>query len=87
MKKSTKRILTFGGLFMAVVLISGCTASFCSNNDRANILYTYEKGVSVYEDNAVGGVEVFAGNATLTRRVPKEEDKYQNSALLQTVID
>jgi hypothetical protein len=87
LKKSTKRILTFGGLFMAVVLISGCTASFCSNNDRANILYTYEKGVSVYEDNAVDGVEVFAGNATLTRRVPKEEDKYQNSALLQTVID
>ncbi|MFA5480839.1 MAG: membrane protein insertase YidC [Bacilli bacterium] len=83
MKKSTKRILTFGGLLMAVVLISGCTASFCSNNDRANIMYTYEKGVSIYEDGATGEnvSEVFAGNATLTRRFT-----YDNSPLLQEII-
>ncbi|MDY0345459.1 MAG: membrane protein insertase YidC [Bacilli bacterium] len=81
MKKSTKRILTFGGLFMAVVLISGCTASFCSNNDRANILYTYEKGISIYEDNSTEGADVFTGNETLKRRVT-----YDNSPLLREVI-
>ncbi|MFA5442257.1 MAG: membrane protein insertase YidC [Bacilli bacterium] len=81
MKKSTKRILTFGGLFMAVVLISGCTASFCSNNDRANILYTYEKGISIYEDNSTEGAEVFTGNETLKRRVT-----YDNSPLLREVV-
>jgi len=81
LKKSTKRILTFGGLFMAVVLISGCTASFCSNNDRANILYTYEKGISIYEDNSTEGADVFTGNETLKRRVT-----YDNSPLLREVI-
>ncbi len=82
MKKATKRILTFGGLLFAVVLISGCTASFCSNNDKANILYTYEDGVSVYEDNHVDGSEVFVGNSVLTRRVT-----YENSPLLSEVIE
>jgi YidC/Oxa1 family membrane protein insertase len=66
---------------MAVVLISGCTASFCSNNDRANILYTYEKGISIYEDNSTEGAEVFTGNETLKRRVT-----YDNSPLLREVV-
>ena len=66
---------------MAVVLISGCTASFCSNNDRANILYTYEKGISIYEDNSTEGADVFTGNETLKRRVT-----YDNSPLLWEVI-
>jgi YidC/Oxa1 family membrane protein insertase len=66
---------------MAVVLISGCTASFCSNNDRANILYTYEKGISIYEDNSTEGADVFTGNETLKRRVT-----YDNSPLLREVI-
>ena len=82
MKKATKRILTFGGLLFAVVLISGCTASFCSNNDKANILYTYEDGISVYEDNHANGTEVFAGNAVLTRRATHE-----NSPLLAQIIE
>jgi len=82
LKKSTKRILTFGGLLFAVVLISGCTASFCSNADRANILYTYEKGVSVYEDGSPEGEVVFAGNTTLTRRVT-----YENSPLLKETVE
>ncbi|NCA97334.1 MAG: membrane protein insertase YidC [Bacteroidia bacterium] len=82
MKKSTKRILTFGGLFLSVILVSGCTASFCSNNDKANILYTYEDGISVYEDNHADGVEVFSGNSVLTRRVT-----HDNSPLLAEVIE
>jgi YidC/Oxa1 family membrane protein insertase len=82
LKKSTKRILTFGGLLFAVVLISGCTASFCSNTDRANILYTYEKGVSVYEDGNTEGEAVFAGNTTLTRRVT-----FENSPLLKETVE
>jgi len=82
LEKSTKRILTFGGLLLSVLLISACTANFCSNNDKANIMYTYEKGISVYEDNGAGGVAVFAGNTTLTRRVTLE-----NSPLLKEVVD
>ena len=50
MKKRTK--LTFAGIVTigAAVLLSGCTASFCSTADKAHIMYAYDYGVSDYYD-------------------------------------
>ncbi|MDY0100684.1 MAG: membrane protein insertase YidC [Bacilli bacterium] len=84
MKKRTKRILTFGGLFLAVIFVSGCTANFCSVQDKANILYVYEKGVSIYEDNHEEGVFVFEDNNVLTSRISED---YNNSPTLQKIIE
>jgi YidC/Oxa1 family membrane protein insertase len=47
----------------------------------ANIMYTYEKGISLYQDNAEAGAEVFSGNATLKRVIDKE-----NSPLLKEIV-
>ena len=48
MKKRTK--LTFAGIVTigAAILLSGCTASFCSKDDKAHILYAFDYGVSDY---------------------------------------
>ena len=50
MKKRTK--LTFAGIVTvgAAILLSGCTASFCSKDDKAHILYAFDYGVSDYYD-------------------------------------
>ena len=63
MKKRTK--LTFAGIVTlgAAMLLSGCTASFCSKDDKANILYAFDYGVSDYYDGQ---------DATLTDEVKAE---------------
>ena len=77
MKKRTK--LTFAGIVTvgAAILLSGCTASFCSKDDKAHILYAFDYGVTDYYDgpvkkkNAETGIEevvskpVFEGNDNL----------------------
>ena len=57
MKKRTK--LTLGGiaLFAGAILLSSCTASFCSNLDKAHILYALDYGVSDYYDHDVTNAE------------------------------
>ena len=51
MKKRTK--LTLGGIALVAgaILLSSCTASFCSNLDKAHILYAFDYGVSDYYDH------------------------------------
>ena len=51
MKKRTK--LTFAGIVTigAAILLSGCTASFCSKDDKAHILYAFDYGVSDYYES------------------------------------
>ena len=53
MKKRTK--LTLGGIAViaGAILLSSCTASFCSNLDKAHILYAFDYGVSDYYDHDV----------------------------------
>ena len=48
MKKSVK--IGLGGLvlLMGTMLISGCTASFCTLDDKAHMLYMFDPGVTVY---------------------------------------
>ena len=38
----------FAGIGIGVVLLSSCTANFCSQTDLASIAYPYEQGVTVY---------------------------------------
>lgn len=56
MKKRTLKVL-FGlvGAVFATALISSCTASFCSNIDKARMMYPYDRGVTVYYDEQVEG--------------------------------
>ena len=66
MKKRTK--LTIGAMTVlaGVLLLSSCTASFCSNLDKAHILYAFDYGVSDYCDSPVDGAkEVFEGNTNI----------------------
>ena len=68
MKKRTK--LTIGGLALlaGTLLLSSCTQSFCSVNDKAHILYAFDYGVSDYYDaehKPEGALEVFPGNTNI----------------------
>ncbi len=64
-----------------MLLLSGCTASFCSDLDEANMLYPYEQGVTVYCDKdeipeayVDSAFQVFEDNDTLYGYVPYDED-------------
>lgn len=49
MKKSmNKKLLGVAGIGLGAVLLSSCTANFCSDVDRAQMAYPYEQGVTVY---------------------------------------
>ena len=55
MKKRTK--LTIGALAVlaGALLLSSCTASFCSERDKAHILYAFDYGVTDYYNTQVEG--------------------------------
>ncbi len=48
MKKGLKALLGIVTLGFAAILVSSCTASFCSPIDQARMMYPYEQGVSHY---------------------------------------
>ncbi len=69
MKKRTKLLTGALTVLAGVLLLSSCTASFCSETDRAHILYAFDYGVSDYYDAEQEGAElpegakpVFEGN-------------------------
>lgn len=51
MKAKNKKILKITSLFFAVLLLSACTANFCSSEDKAHIMYVHESGL---EENESG---------------------------------
>ena len=74
MKKRTKLSILGIGVLAGALLLSGCTASFCSSDDRAHILYALDYGVCDYysaEDRPLDsegnplGEQVFATNPNL----------------------
>lgn len=100
MKRSYKLILGIGALIMAVFSVSSCTANFCSNVEKARMLYLIDPGVSMYTDQE--GIldiqaehddwhveKVFSGNDDLWRYVPINEETglYATSSTMGTVID
>lgn len=50
-KGNKKKLYSLLGIALGTVLLTGCTANFCSNVDKANIAYTYDMGVTVYVDS------------------------------------
>ena len=74
MKTRTKLTLAGISILAGAILLSGCTASFCSVNDKAHILYAYDYGVSDYysaenrptdQNNNPMGEPIFAGNTNV----------------------
>ena len=48
MKRKTKLALGGATLLLGAVLLSGCTASFCTVTDQAHILYAFDYGITDY---------------------------------------
>ena len=48
MKRKTKLILGSFSLLLGAVVLSSCTANFCSLTDKAHMLYAYDYGVTDY---------------------------------------
>ena len=74
MKKRTKLTLLGLTVLAGTVLLSGCTASFCSVNDKAHILYCFDYGVTSYyetsKDEAGNDLQpVFEGNTQVYYKV------------------
>lgn len=44
MKKRNK-ILKYGALVLGVLVLTSCTQNFCSPEDKAHIMFTYDRGV------------------------------------------
>ena len=97
MKRSLKLGIGITSLLLGVVLISSCTASFCSTAETARMMYAGEPGVSQYvtqeeaqntETSGLVSVEqVFADNPNLYRIVSKDENGgFTNSAMLTSII-
>lgn len=71
MKKTSKRILKLAAVIFGLLAITGCTANFCSVNDKAHMLYQYDSGLAydengdiVYQDITIGEGE----NATTIKK-------------------
>lgn len=47
-KSRTSKLLGGLAILVGAVVLSGCTANFCSSEDKANIAYPYEQGVVIY---------------------------------------
>ena len=60
MKRKTK--LALGGitLLLGTIILSGCTANYCTVTDKAHILYAYDYGVTDYTAEAEGNQKAFA---------------------------
>ena len=66
MKKRTKLTIAGLSLLAGVLVLSGCTASFCSPKDKANLLYAFDYGVSDYYDHEVeGSYQAIPGNTNI----------------------
>ena len=59
MKKRTKLALGGFAALAGILVLSGCTKSFCSNVDQGRMLYAFDPGVTRYEK---GGTEVITVN-------------------------
>ena len=66
MKKRTKLTIAGFSLLAGMLVLSGCTASFCSTKDKANLLYAFDYGVSDYYDHQVeGSYQAIPGNTNI----------------------
>lgn len=94
MKKRNKIGILAIGLIAATFAMSGCTANFCSKDDKSKIAYALEPGVSsFYNAEEIAGIdpekkESIEINSNLYQFIDVDEDgKYEKSAQLNTIID
>ena len=66
MKKTHKLGILTAGLLAATFAISGCTASFCSNEEKSRILFAVEPGVSMYYESQEAALTARRENYTYT---------------------
>jgi YidC/Oxa1 family membrane protein insertase len=69
MGKRLKKVLGIFGILLGVAILSSCTASFCTPEDTARIMYTFDKGVSKFYD---------AGTEPIGVEDVKELDRFPN---------
>ena len=72
MKKRTKLAVLGATVLAGTIILSGCTASFCSPKDKAHILYAFDYGICEYYDAANkpdDAQPIFEGNANVFYKV------------------
>ena len=95
MKRRTKLTVLGATVLAGAMLLSGCTASFCSANDKAHILYCFDYGVCQYYDydhaprnpdneNEILASPVFEGNSKVFYTVEPSASK---SGIGKTIAD
>lgn len=79
-----KKLLAGLGLGFGVLLLTGCTANFCSADDKAAMAYPYDQGATVYlsaaEYNALKTETDEDGNPTTTARIIQQEEAWSAQA-------
>ena len=90
MKKSTKLGLGIAALLFGATALTSCTNSFCSNLDKAHMLYAFDYGVCEYFDTEAEAKEA-AGE---TGKYAKLDDynvyyvaDFSNDTYLKSIID
>ncbi len=74
--KSMKRLTLLGGLILSAVMLSGCTANFCSAKDQANIMFPFDKSAVTYTDTKGDtGEKVFDDNDNLFLTYSKDNSE------------
>lgn len=72
MTKKIKGYLKIAALSVFLFLVSGCTANFCSNADKAHIMYVYDNGVEVNGTPVTNTTVLDPANDTVTYSVKLE---------------
>ncbi len=88
MKKGTKIGLGVGALLLSTIVLTGCTASFCSTLDKAHMMYAYDYGVSSYESDDSDPLVITSkdGSTTYTLNVSITAD-ISNCVSLEGIIE
>ena len=96
MKRKNKLLLGIVGLATAALMVSGCTANFATNKEKARIAYALEPGVSEFvvgDPGASDEIEYskpIGGNVYQVIKVAKDENgnitSYKKSGLINSVI-
>ncbi len=68
-----KKILAIGAIALGTVLLTSCTANFCSTSDKASMAYPYEQGVTVYMSKASYEKLKNEGDSATKALIAKEE--------------
>lgn len=95
MNKKLKRVLYGVGALFGVLLVTGCTASFCSPKDTASIMFAYDQGVVRYvEEGTEGAIQhktypnlYYTTSAEYSPTLMSVYTQAQNNSIVQPVLD